>query len=253
MNRSSLADKVALVTGSTRGLGRGIATSLACAKCRIVLNYLWDDEEAFRALENLKQHISPETILIRADVTSEKETENLVASVIRTFGSLDIIVINATPEQPHKPLEFYTWQDYQLMLEYFLKSPFLLTRAVLPTMKEKRWGRIITIGSESLFHGEKNFSAYVSAKGALAGWTRSVARELAPFGITVNMVSPGFIPGKRHRDMIGEELDNYLNQTPVTRWGTPGDIGAAVTFLAGDDAGFITGQNIYVSGGTVLL
>ena len=128
-------------------------------------------------------------------------------------------------------------------------SPYLLARECLPHMKEARWGRIINIGSEVFDRGVGNFSAYVAAKGGQRGWTRSMATELAPWNITVNMISPGWIPVERHENDPEELKAEYLAGIPLGRWGVPDDISAACSFLAGEDSGFITGQTLVVNGG----
>jgi 3-oxoacyl-[acyl-carrier protein] reductase len=116
-------------------------------------------------------------------------------------------------------------------------------------MKKQRWGRIINIGSEVFQIGRPNFSAYVAAKGAQNGWTRSMSTELAPFGITVNMISPGWIPVERHENDAPEQKAAYLATIPAGRWGLPADLGGIVTLLASDAGSFISGQNICVNGG----
>lgn len=135
------------------------------------------------------------------------------------------------------------------MLDFFIKSPFLLTRACLPHLKQQKWGRIINIGSEVVSRGVPNFSAYVAAKGGQNGWTRSMSGELAPHGITVNMIAPGWIPVERHEKDPQELKDGYRALIPANRWGLPEDLGGAVVFLASDAASFITGQNLHVNGG----
>jgi 3-oxoacyl-[acyl-carrier protein] reductase len=135
------------------------------------------------------------------------------------------------------------------MLDFFIKSPFLLTRRTLPHMKQQPWGRIINIGSEVFERGVPNFSAYVAAKGGQNGWTRSMAGELAPFGITVNMIAPGWIPVERHEHDPQEAKDGYRALIPVDRWGVPADLAGAVTLLASEASSFITGQTIHVNGG----
>ena len=130
-----------------------------------------------------------------------------------------------------------------------MKSPFLLTQAVVPDMKARRHGRIINITSEVFAEGVPNFSPYVAAKGAQEGLTRSLSRELAPWGITVNSVAPGWIPVERHAADSPSDKDAYLATIPAGRWGTPADPAAAVAFLASDEASFINGQSVGVNGG----
>ena len=129
-----------------------------------------------------------------------------------------------------------------------IKSPYLLTRATLAHMKSQRWGRIINIGSEVFQRGVGNFTAYVAAKGGQNGFTRSLATELAPWNITVNMVSPGWIPVERHEKDPQEMKDEYLAGLPSKRWGIPKEVADMVTFLASQEASYISGQNICVNG-----
>src|SRR4029434_10434288 len=158
-------------------------------------------------------------------------------------------VLNATCDQPQKPIEEYDWAFFQRMIDFFIKSPFLLTRACLPHMKEQRWGRIINIGTEALQRGVPNFTAYVAAKGGQNGFHRSLATELAPHGVTVNMICPGWIPVERHAQDALADKDGYRRLVPVDRWGVPGDLDGAVVFLASEASSFITGQSLHVNGG----
>jgi 3-oxoacyl-[acyl-carrier protein] reductase len=135
------------------------------------------------------------------------------------------------------------------MLDFFVKSPVLLTKACLPHMKKQRWGRIIQITSEVFTIGVAPFSAYVAAKGGQVGLSRSWAREFAPHGITVNMVAPGWIPVERHAHYSEEQLAGYLAGVPAARWGVPEDAAHAVVYLASNEAAFVTGQTIHVNGG----
>jgi 3-oxoacyl-[acyl-carrier protein] reductase len=182
-------------------------------------------------------------------VTDEREVNHLVADIERTLGAVHTLVVNATPKQPLKPIEEYDWAFYQSMLDFFVKSPYLLTRAVLPAMKQRKAGRIINITSEVFARGVGNFSAYVAAKGAQTGWTRSMATELAPWHVTVNAVAPGWIPVERHADDPQHEKDAYERLIPMGQFGTPEDVGGAVVFLSSDASRFVTGQSIHVNGG----
>ncbi len=243
-----LDGRTALVTGSTAGLGLAMARGLAGAGAKVALNYANDRERAESALADFRAE-GFEGRLFRGSVIDEHEVDRLIREVESSLGPVDILVVNATPDQPHLPIEEYDWDFHQSMLDFFVRSPFLLTRAVLPGMKARRWGRIINIGSEVFARGVGDFSPYVAAKGGQNGWTRSMATELASWNITVNMVSPGWIPVERHADDPQQEKDAYLDQIPLGRWGVPEDVAGCVTFLSGEAAGFITAQNIHVNGG----
>jgi len=243
-----LTGRVALVTGSSTGLGKAMAFHLARQGATVALNYA---RNAARAAETLAEFRAAGHVgdMFRADVADQSSVETLVKAIEKTLGPIDILVLNATPDQPQKPIEEYDWAGYQEMLDFFVKSPYLLTRAVLAGMKSRCHGRIINIGSEVFDRGVPNFSAYVAAKGAQRGWTRSMALELAPHGITVNMISPGWIPVERHEHDPEEQKEGYRRLIPVGHWGKPADIGAACVYFASDEARFVTGQTLVVNGG----
>ncbi|WP_243725644.1 SDR family oxidoreductase [Actinomadura rubrisoli] len=173
----------------------------------------------------------------------------LVSAVGGRLGPVEALVINATGPQPAIAVEDLTWESHLDQLRFFVKSPTLLVQAVLPGMKARRGGRIIHIGSDMFERALPRMSAYVAAKGAQIGLTRSWARELGPHGITVNLVAPGFIPVERHADVGAEERGSYIADLPLGRIGTPKDVAAAVAFLASDEAGYITGERVTVNGG----
>jgi 3-oxoacyl-[acyl-carrier protein] reductase len=163
-----------------------------------------------------------------------------------------VLVANATGPQPLIGVEDLTWQDHLDQLTFFVKSPTLLLQAVLPEMKAAGGGRIIQIGSDVFERGLPGMSAYTGAKGAQIGLTKSWSRELGPHGITVNLVAPGWIPVERHADASVEDLEGYCRDVPLRLLGSPDDVAAAVSFLAGGQAGFITGERITVNGGHTL-
>jgi len=165
---------------------------------------------------------------------------------------VDVLVINGTGPQPFIKIEDLTWRACLDQLEFFVKSPLLLVQAVVGSMKERRYGRIINIGSEVFERGVPEFSNYVSAKGAQLGLTRSWAMELAKWQITVNQVSPGWIPTERHINDPQTMKDAYAGAVPMGHMGVAEDVGEAVAYLASDAAKFITGQKISVNGGNTL-
>ncbi|HEX2747606.1 MAG TPA: SDR family oxidoreductase [Verrucomicrobiales bacterium] len=246
-----LDGRTALVTGATRGLGVAMARALGKAGAKVAVNYANSDTVAAAALESLLAD-GCDVQLFKADVTDPAQTLDLVSRVRASLGPVDVLVVNATPDQPHCPVEEYDWAFCQQMLDFFVKSPFLLTQAVLPDMKERRHGRIINITSEVFVEGTPNFCAYVAAKGGQEGLTRSLSRELAPWGITVNSVAPGWVPVERHAQDPKAAKDAYLATIPAGRWGTPDDVAAAVAFLASNEAAFISGQSLGVNGARTL-
>jgi len=244
----SLAGRVALVTGSSTGLGKAMAIALGRSGAKVALNFQNNTARAEKAFAEFRA-AGGEGMLVRGDVSSETDVPRITAEIGKALGPVDILVLNATPAQPQKPIEEYEWAFYRQMLDFFVKSPFLLSRACLPHMKQQRWGRIINIGSEVVARGVPNFTAYIAAKGGQNGFNRGLATEVAKWGITVNMIAPGWIPVERHADDPQEQKDGYRALIPADRWGVPDDIGGAVVFLASDAASFITGQNLHINGG----
>lgn len=241
----------ALVTGSTRGLGKQIALELARRGARVAMNYFGNQEIAEMAFADL-QALGGEHCLVRADVTCESGVADLLGEIEAKLGPVDVLVPNATCDQPLKPIEEYDWAFGQRMVDFFIKSPFLLTRACVPAMKQRGWGRIVHITSEVFDGAWPNFCPYVAAKGGQVGLAKSNAAELAPFGITVNLVAPGWIPVERHNDAPQEARDAYLALAPMGRFGEPQDVAAAVAYLASEDAKFITGATLSVNGGRTI-
>lgn len=242
----NLHGRVALVTGASRGLGSAIAKTLAAQGARVVVNYARSQEGATRVVEVIREG-GGEALAVQADVLDGGQVKRLVEETEDHFGPVEILVNNAVGPQPNRPLEVFTWQDFQDQLDFSLKAPLLLMQATLPAMRQARWGRVIHIGSEIAELGNADFSTYASAKAAMAGLTRAWASEFGGDGITVNLVAPGWIPVERHTDLSGMEA--YLSNVPLRRHGTPEDIGFAVAFLASNEAGFITGQRLAVNGG----
>ena len=246
-----LKNKVALVTGGSRGLGAAISTTLAASGAKVAINYYSRTEEA----NQLKSSIIDKggiADVFKADITDETQVEQMCNDVVKTLGHVDILVVNATLVHVHKPIEELTWRDMLDHLEFFVKSPLLLVQQVLPSMKKNKYGRIIQIGSEVFERGIPRFSSYVSAKGAQLGLTRSWANELGADQITVNLIAPGWIPTEMHANDPQEMKSDYAKNVPLKHMGEPADIGAMVAFIASDAAKFITGQRITVNGGNTM-
>jgi len=244
----SLDGKVAMVTGNSTGLGKAIGLSLGKAGAKVPVNFMHNRERAEQTLEEYRV-AGIESTLAQADVTAAEGVERLFTQTEQSLGPVDIVVVNATCDQPLKPIEEYDWAFYESMIDFFVKSPFLLTQRALKHMKKNRWGRIVNITSEVFHNSVSPFSAYVAAKGGQIGWSRSMSRELAPFQITVNTVAPGWIPVERHDNDPQEAKDQYLATVPMGRWGRPEEVGDAVLYFASDEAAFVTGQTLCVNGG----
>lgn len=249
--KHDLSNKVALVTGASRGLGAAIAQALGASGAQVAVNCFGSTSMAQGVADKICSE-GGRAAIFKADVRDENQVRQMVADIENRFGPIDILVLNATGPQPMLKIEDLTWQACLDQLEFFVKSPMILLQSVVGQMKRRRYGRIIQIGSEVFEKGVPEFSNYVSAKGAQLGMTRSWAMELAPWQITVNQVSPGWIPTERHSSDPQSMKDAYAANIPMKRMGMPDDIGQAVAFLASDAANFITGQKIAVNGGNSL-
>jgi 3-oxoacyl-[acyl-carrier protein] reductase len=244
--------RVALVTGSSRGLGKVIAQRLARDGMAVAVNGLGVDGRAEEVARSIRA-TGGTAASFGADVTAAAEVAELVSTVTERLGLIDTLVLNATGPQPENPFADVTWEDHLVQLDFFVKSPVLLARLVVPGMRSQHFGRIVHIDSEVADRPPPGRSAYATAKAAQVGLMRSWVRELGPFGITVNAVAPGFIPVERHAGVSAEIRDAYLATVPVGRMGTPDDVAHAVSFLASDAAGFVTGQRIVIDGGRGLV
>ncbi|GLW66197.1 3-oxoacyl-ACP reductase [Actinomadura rubrobrunea] len=239
---------VALVTGASRGLGAAIARGLGADGWAVAVGYRSNADGARRVVEDIRA-AGGTAEAFAADVTDEAEVSAMVRRVVERLGPVEVLVVNATGPQPLVAVEELTWETHLDQLRFFVKSPTLLLQAVLPGMKERGRGRVIQIGSDVFERALPGMSAYVAAKGAQIGLTRSWARELGRYGITVNLVAPGWIPVERHADVPAEERAAYKADVPLGRMGVPQDVAAAVCFLASDASSFITGERITVNGG----
>lgn len=229
-----------------------MAVALAEAGHRVAINYFASGERAEALCVGLRER-GLVAQAFGADVRDEAEVTRLVGEVEAALGSIEVVVLNATGHQPLLSIEEQTWQAYLDQLEYFVKSPLLMVKAVLPGMRERGFGRVIQIGSEVVELGNARFAHYVAAKGAQLGQTRSWARELGTSGITVNLVAPGWIPTERAFEAGEEDKVAYAKGVALGRMGVAEEVGRVVAFLASDDSSFVTGQKIAVNGGNTLV
>jgi len=241
-----LDGKVAMVTGSTRGIGRAIAATLAGAGAKVAVI----GRDAARA-EQAAGEIGHGAKGFACDVTSEASVNGAVAAIEKDLGGIDILVNNAGVTKDNVFLRLQD-ADWDVVLEANLKGAFRTIRAASRGMMKKRWGRIINVSSVVGLIGNKGQANYAASKAGLLGLTKSIARELASRGITVNAVAPGFIETDMTAALTPEQREALAKQIPLERLGSPEDIAKAVLFLASDDASYITGQVLVVDGGMVM-
>lgn len=239
---------VALVTGASRGLGAHIARRLGADGPAVAVNYRSDADGAARVVADIVA-AGGRARAFRADVTDEDAVREMALEVESDLGTVGVVVANATGPQPTAPAEEVGWRDHLDQLEFFVKSPALLLRATLPGMRALGGGRFIHIGTESLAQAVPGASAYNAAKGAQLALARTWARELGKYGVTVNVVAPGWIPVERHGEVTAESAAGYVAEVPLGRMGTPQEVADVVAFVASDAARFVTGEQITVNGG----
>jgi 2-hydroxycyclohexanecarboxyl-CoA dehydrogenase len=232
------ATKTAVVTGGASGIGAGIARRLEKDGYNVAVLDLNPAAEGFGVI---------------ADVSSREQIDAALAQVREKFGPITILV-NSAGKDSFKRFHDLTWERWEQTIAINLHGVFHMTQAVLPDMMAAKWGRIVNISSSSTLGGQPFMTAYVSAKSAVNGLTKSLALEYGPYGITVNAVPPGFIDTpmlrkSEERGLLGGTVEEHEQRTPVRRVGTPEDIAAACSFLISEEASYITGQILTVSGG----
>jgi NAD(P)-dependent dehydrogenase (short-subunit alcohol dehydrogenase family) len=242
-----LDGKHALVTGASKGVGKGIALGLARAGCHVAVNYHTDAAGA-RAVVAEIQDMGRRTFEVQADVGVSAEVDRMFATVLAEFPRLDVLVNNAGV-QTWKPLLELEEREWDRVLTTNLKGTFLCTQRAARHMKEQGGGRIINIGSGCNKCAFPNLVDYTASKGGIEMFTRVAAVELGRYGITVNCAAPGAIEIERTQREAGDYAGTWSRLTPLGRIGTPADVADVVVFLAGDAARFVTGQTLWVDGG----
>jgi 3-oxoacyl-[acyl-carrier protein] reductase len=238
---------VCLVTGASRGLGAAIARRLGAEGWAVAVNFRSDAAGADAVVAAIEA-AGGWALAVPGDVTDEAEVARVVVDA-GELGPVIAVVANATGPQPNAALPDLTWQAYLDQLEFFVKSPTLLVQAALPAMRRSGTGRVVLITSDIVDRHLPGTSAYSSAKSAQLGLVPIWAKELGPDQVTVNAVSPGWIPVERH---AGADTSAYEQNVPLGRMGVPDDVAGAVAYLVSDAAAFVTGQVLTVNGGHVL-
>jgi 3-oxoacyl-[acyl-carrier protein] reductase len=245
------ANKVALVTGSARGIGRAIAETLASRGASVIIADLRAELAAVTAQE-IAASTGQRTLAIAVDVVDSGSVKAMVDHALVEFGRLDILVNNAGVTRDNLIMRMEE-ADWDLVLNINLKGAFNCSKAVVRTMMKQHYGRIVNIASVSGLAGQAGQANYSASKAGLIGMTKALARELGSRQITVNAVAPGFVPTDLTKDLPAELKDGMMKMIPLGRWGTVQEIAAAVAFLASDEAAYITGHILSVDGGMVMM
>lgn len=240
-------DKIVMITGGSRGLGKTLALTFAKKGANVIINYVKETKQAEEVVNEIKA-MGQESLAIRADVADYKQVEQMVQQILQKYGRIDILINNAGSFKDSliRNMEKDVWDE---IIDVNLNGVFNCTRAVINSMRERKYGKIINITSVQGQTGTIGASNYVAAKAGVIGFTKAVAREVARNGITANAVSLGFInTGMLQR--LSEEIQNkILLQIPMGKFGDPEDVAKIICFLACDDSNYITGQVINVNGG----
>ncbi len=243
--------KVAIITGSARGIGRAIAETLARRGCDVVIADI-NQESAEATAKEIAAATNQKTLAVGVNVSDFASANALVERTLAEFGKVDILVNNAGLTRDKLVMRMEE-ADWDIVIDVNLKGAFNCSKAVVRSMMKQRYGRIVNISSVSGQAGQTGQANYSASKAGLIGLTKALARELASRQITVNAVAPGFVLTALTQDLSAELKDAIVKATPLGRMGTPEEIAYAVAFLASDDASYITGQVLAVDGGMVMM
>ncbi len=244
-----LSNRVALVTGASRGIGRAIALQLAELGADVAVNYHANEAAAQEVVEQIRR-MGRQAIAVQADVRDEKAVQAMIKRTIGELGDLHILVNNAGLTRDNVMMRMKE-EDWDIVLDTNLKGAFFCIKAAQRQMIRNRYGRIVNITSVAGISGNAGQANYASSKAGLIGLTKSVAKELGSRNITCNAVAPGYIPTDLTANLPESFLEQALKLTPLGRFGTAEDVAKAVAFLASDAAAFITGQVLRVDGGMI--
>src|SRR2546422_7237089 len=244
-----LANRVALITGSARGTGAGIARVFAREGASVVINQVQEEGNPRRVLEEI-QAAGGKALVLKANITDEAQVRDMVRKAEDAFGKVDILVSNYAAAIPRKSFADTTWAEWQEQLDTTVKAAFLCTQAVLPGMKARRWGRLISVNTIGIHQPAPHYHGYTAAKTAMLGFTRNLAVEVGQYNITVNIVSPGLTLTEEVKAMLTPEAqEKHEKQVPMRRSGTVEDTAHAALFFASELGSFVTGLYMPVCGG----
>ena len=248
MKEGVLEGKVAIVTGSSRGIGKAIAERFAAEGAKLTVNWTQGEERAHEVVEGIKRD-GGEAISVRADVSRSADVRELVKATVDRFGRVDVLVNNAGVMVSKSVLET-TEEEWDRTIDVNLKGAYLCSKEVVPIMQGQKYGRIVNISSNSgLYHpSAMRFTEYVTSKAGMNGLTKAMALALGPF-ITVNAICPGWIKTEMIEGTDPAVEQRILDETALGRWGSPEEVAGAAVFLVSKDADFVTGELLIVAGG----
>jgi 3-oxoacyl-[acyl-carrier protein] reductase len=242
--------RVAIVTGGGRGIGRAVAVRLAEAGANLAISYRQDDAAAGDTAQRVRE-AGVECELFKGDVSSPESVEAMFKGVGDAFGRVDILVNNAGITRDNLMMRMKE-EEFDEVLRTNLKGTYLCTRAALRPMIRARWGRIVNVSSVVGLVGNAGQANYAASKAGIIGFTKSVAREVAQRGVTANAVAPGYVETELTGGLPENVKDQIRGQVPMGRFGEPEEVAEVVAFLAGEAAGYLTGQTIAVDGGMTM-
>ena len=240
---------MALVTGSSRGIGAVIARRMALAGARVALNYNANVDAAIEVRDSITSD-GGDAMMIAGDVSDEGQAEQTIKAVVSQFGQIDILVNNAGIHRDRLLLRM-TSADFDEVLQVNLRGAFLCTKYAMPHLIRQHYGRVINMSSVVGLTGNPGQANYAAAKAGLIGFTKAVAREVASRNVTVNAVAPGYIATGMVQDLSGEQKSQILERIPMGRFGTSEDVAETILFLSSKGAGYLTGQVLTIDGGLI--
>lgn len=245
-----MKDQVAIITGGARGIGKCFATRFAKEGAKVVIADILDASDSIGMIKNM----GGEGLALEVDVSNGKSVLKMARQVTKRFGRIDILINNAAilADITRKPFHEITEEEWDRVMSVNVKGMFLCAKAVFPQMKKQGRGKIINLCSSTIFKGVTHFIHYVSSKGAVAAFTRSLAREVGEYGINVNAIAPGFTLSEILEDSPEEYKSSRLTERSIKRDERPEDLEGTAVFLASHDSDFITGQTIVVDGGAIM-